>query len=88
MSESVRFFRIDSKDFVYLKGILEAYEGLATLTTADIRNGIVRISTPLSQKDDLDCLIDALGVEISLCEIPPPQPLVQRLSTDMEYPHA
>ena len=38
-----RYFRVSRHDLVYLKFILEAYEGLAVLSTIEREGAIVRI---------------------------------------------
>lgn len=68
----VRYFHMGSKDLVYLKFILEAYEGLATLSTEDAKKGIIRISVPCELNSELDKLLHALLADISFSEIFPP----------------
>jgi len=67
----VRHFRIESKDLVYLKFILEAYEGLVTLSTEDAKNNIIRISTPNGLTEEVEKLLQELHAEVSFHEIPP-----------------
>lgn len=66
----LRYFRVDRRDIAYFRFTLEAYEGLATLTTLDARNGIVVLSIPECFADEVDALLAALAQEISLTEIP------------------
>ncbi len=66
-----RYFRVDRCDIAYFRFILEAYEGLATLSTLDARHGLVVLSIPESQADAVDALLAALGREIFLNEVPP-----------------
>lgn len=65
-----RYFRVDRRDIAYFRFILDAYEGLATLSTLDARQGLVVLSIPESQSDAVDALLAALGREISLEEVP------------------
>jgi hypothetical protein len=65
---SVRFFRVDRRDLVYLKFILEAYEGMATMSTVDIKAGVVRISCGNWAAGDIASLIESLAHEISIVE--------------------
>ena len=67
--EITRYFRVERRELVYLKFIVEAYEGLATLSTADREHGIVVISYPRHFAEDLDALLNALGTEIALQEV-------------------
>jgi hypothetical protein len=67
-----RYFRVERHDLVYLKFILEAYEGLATLSTVEREGAIVRIGYPHFSGGDLDALLHALGKEIAMTEVPQP----------------
>jgi hypothetical protein len=74
----LRYFRVDRREIGYFRFILEAYEGLATLSTLDARNGIVVLSIPESFVDEVDALLAALAHEIDLTEIP--------FSDDLSFP--
>jgi hypothetical protein len=65
----VRYFRVDRSHIAYLRFILEGYDGLATLSTVDAREGIVSFSIPESLVDDMDLLLQALGHELPMTEI-------------------
>ena len=67
-----RYFRLNRTDLAYLKFILEAYEGLAILSTVDREGAIVRIGYPHFSSRDLDALLHALGKEIEMTEVPQP----------------
>lgn len=67
--EITRHFRVERRDLVYLKFIVEAYEGLATLSTADRERGIVVITYHRYFAEDIDALLNALGTEIALQEV-------------------
>jgi hypothetical protein len=69
-----RCFLLDRHDVAYLKFIVEAYEGLAILSTLE-RNGdstLVRLSVLPCSAPDLDSLIVALRQEIAMTETNPP----------------
>jgi hypothetical protein len=80
----VRFFRVDRRSIAYLRFTLEAYDGLATLTTLDPREGIVALSFPDCFAGDVDDLVAALGEEIGLTEIdfPDGNPFTQETHHD------
>jgi hypothetical protein len=67
-----RYFRVTGRDLVYLKFILEAYEGLATMSTADKANGIVSVTYSDCFAATVDALLTALSGEISLSEVNSP----------------
>lgn len=68
----IRYFRVDRRDIAYFRFILEAYEGLATLSTLDARQGTVVLYIPDCFAGDVDALLTALAGEITLEEIEPP----------------
>jgi hypothetical protein len=67
-----RYFRVNRHDLVYLKFILEAYEGLAVLSTVQREGAIVRISYSHFFAADVDALLRALSAEIEITEVPKP----------------
>ncbi len=67
-----RYFRVTGHDLVYLKFIVEAYEGHATLSTVDKKNGVVVIKYGDCFATPMGALLRALEGEISLVEIDPP----------------
>ena len=73
MFESLaRYFRVNRHDLVYLKFILEAYEGLAVLSTIEREGAIVRIGYPHFSAGDVDALLHAMANEIDMTEVPQP----------------
>ncbi|TWJ13905.1 DUF4911 domain-containing protein [Geobacter argillaceus] len=69
-----RYFQVDRREMVFLKFILEAYEGMSTLSTFDNKAGIVQLTVPSGFSDDMAGLVEALRGEISLTELFPPLP--------------
>ena len=67
-----RYFRVSRHDLVYLKFILEAYEGLAVLSTIEREGAIVRIGYPHFSARDVDALLLALSAEIEITEVAMP----------------
>lgn len=67
---AVRYFKVERRDLVYLKFILEAYEGMSTLSTVEPREGIVRLSIPSGFEADLQGIIAALGADMEIHEVP------------------
>jgi len=64
-----RYFQLASRDLVYLKFILEAYEGLCTMSTVDGKRGIVKVNYPLPFAGDVNNLLQALCGEIAMSEV-------------------
>lgn len=67
-----RYFRVNRHDLVYLKFIIEAYEGLAVLSTVEREGAVVRISYPCFSAGDVDALMLAMSGEIEIMEVPIP----------------
>lgn len=63
-----RRIRVANQDVVWLRCVLEAYDGLATLYGDG--SGIVTLSTPCDRIAELDALIDALRAEAALTPLP------------------
>lgn len=69
METENRFFQLASRDMVYMKFILEAYEGLCTMSTIDGKRGIVKVNYTVPFAGDVDRLMQALAGEIALTEV-------------------
>ena len=69
METGNRYYQLASRDLVYMKFILEAYEGLSTMSTVDGKRGIVKVNFPLPFADDVARLMEALSREITVNEV-------------------
>lgn len=65
----VRRALLKPRDVVYVKGLLEAADGLAQLFAEE--GGAVTIATTNSQARDLDALLDALFFEVGAVILDP-----------------
>ena len=61
-----RYFRVAHRDMVFLKFILEAYEGMNVMSTVDNKVGIIRIAIMPGFVDDMDALLAELGKQVSM----------------------
>ena len=59
-----RYFRVAHRDMVFLKFILEAYEGMNVMSTVDNRAGIIRIAVMAGFEADMDRLLAELGQQV------------------------
>ena len=59
-----RYFKVNRRDIVYLKFILEAYEGMNVMSTVDNAAGIIRIVIMPGFEDDMDELLAELGKQV------------------------
>lgn len=61
-----RYFKVAHRDMVYLKFILEAYEGMNVMSTVDNRAGIIRIAIMPGFVEDMDGLLAELGRQVNM----------------------
>jgi len=61
-----RYFRVRHQDMVYLKFILEAYEGMNVMSTVDNTAGIIRIAIMPGFVEDMDQLLAELGRKVEM----------------------
>ena len=59
-----RYFKVARRDMVYLKFILEAYEGMNVMSTVDNGNGIIRIVVMPGFEQDMDGLLAELATKV------------------------
>ena len=69
METASRYYQLAGRDMVYMKFILEAYEGLSTMSTIDGKRGIVRVNFPLPFAGEVAALMEALAGEIAVTEV-------------------
>ena len=70
-SSALLIYQVDPYEIHYLKFILEAYEGLATLTTLDPKEGLIQLAVPPGCDRSLEVLMEALCQELELERISP-----------------
>jgi hypothetical protein len=61
-----RYFKVVHRDMVYLKFILEAYEGMNVMSTVDNVTGIIRIAIMEGFEADMDALLAELGKQVPM----------------------
>jgi len=61
-----RYFKVAHRDMVFLKFILEAYEGMNVMSTVDNRAGIIRVAIMPGFVDDMDGLLADLGRQVTM----------------------
>ena len=75
MSDAIcRYFRVKHRDMVFLKFILEAYEGMNTMSTVDNVAGIIRIAVMTGFVEDMDALLAELGGQVTMEPVSPISP--------------
>ena len=66
MQSQKRYFRIDKRNIGFFRFILEAYEGIATLTTVDPNAGRILLRVPPGCEREVDTLLAELAGDIYL----------------------
>ena len=61
-----RYFKVRHRDMVYLKFILEAYEGMNVMSTVDNVAGIIRIAIMKGFETDMDGVLAELGRQVAM----------------------
>ena len=61
-----RYFKVAPRDMVYLKFILEAYEGMNVMSTVDNKVGVIRIAIMPGFVEDMDGLLAEMGRQVTM----------------------
>lgn len=61
-----RYFRVNRRDMVYLKFILEAYEGMNVMSTVDNGAGIIRVLIMPGFEEDMEGLLADLARQVMM----------------------
>jgi Domain of unknown function (DUF4911) len=61
-----KYLRVDRKEICFLKFILEAYDGIATLTTIDACKGIVMLRIAPGCEKDVETVLQDLKKDIMI----------------------
>jgi len=59
-----KYLRIDRREICFLKFILEAYDGIATLTTIDPHQGVVLLRIAPGCEDEVETILQDLKRDI------------------------
>ena len=67
-----RYYQVNRKDIALIQFIIEGYEGLATVTTADPGRACLKVSIVESQREDFDLLEADLIKTFGILKVPCP----------------
>ena len=59
-----KYFRVDRQDVGFIKFIIEAYEGLAVMTTVDRSKGVVELNIAPGCEAEIDLIVKDLKKEL------------------------
>jgi hypothetical protein len=66
-----RYYRIDRREIAFFKFILEAYDGLAVVSTIDPQSGIVVLHIAPGCEQDVEKIVAELSRDIMMEPAPP-----------------
>lgn len=67
----IRNFKVEAKDIVFIKAILEAYEGMVVLRTVDIQESVIELLIAHDFADTIDRLVSDLQSQVTMQEQEP-----------------
>ncbi len=70
----VRNFRVDPKEIVFIKAILESYEGMVVLRTVEVGESIIELLIARDFSPQVDRLVLELASQVEMVEVPPAAP--------------
>ena len=66
----IRYYRVDPKRIVLLKSLLEGYEGLVVVRTADPKEGVVELLVSPNFVDEMKQILEDLSQQIWMEPLP------------------
>jgi uncharacterized protein DUF4911 len=66
----MRYFIIDPKDIVWIKAILESYEGMVVVRTVDIKQPVIELLIAPDFAHTLGPVIEEIASQVKMDEIP------------------
>ncbi len=67
-----RFFRVALEEIGYVRAIVDGYDGLAVVRSADAERGELEWLIAVGREAEAEALARRLGEEVGLCAIPKP----------------
>lgn len=68
----IRYFIIDPQDIVYLKAVLESYEGMVVVRTVEAGKPVIELLIAHDFQDTVSVVIEDLKKQVKLEELPSP----------------
>ena len=57
-----RYYRVERRDIFFIQSIFESYEGIASVSTVNPKEGIVRLAVSPGSEKDIEMIFDDLRV--------------------------
>lgn len=72
LQSTERYFRVERKQIAFLRFVLEAYEGVGTLTTIQPADGLIRIQIPPGCERVVGAILEDLRKSFRIRAVPVP----------------
>ncbi|MCC7344570.1 MAG: DUF4911 domain-containing protein [Deltaproteobacteria bacterium] len=69
----VRNFKIDPGDIVFLKAVLESYEGMVVMRTLEVGKPVIELLIARDFADTIDAVLRDLQKQVTFEEVPRPE---------------
>jgi len=69
----VRYFKVDSTDIVFLKAVLESYEGMVVMRTVEVGKPIIELLIAHDFASTIETVLQDLRKQISFEEVARPE---------------
>ena len=66
-----RFYRVNRRYISFIHFIVEACDGIATVSTVDRMQGIIKVVIPVSQTEEADLMLGVLAQKTEMEELLP-----------------
>jgi len=70
----VRNFRVDPKEIVFIKAILESYEGMVVMRTVEVGKPVIELLIARDFAETIDQLVRDLASQVEMVEVEPSAP--------------
>ncbi len=70
MNTVIKYYQVDPRKIVVLKSLLEGYEGLSVLRTANPEKGIIQLLISPDFVEDINIIIEELSRQLWIGEAP------------------
>ncbi len=69
METTKKYYRVDRREIAFLKFIFEAYNGIMTMTTLDVKTGLVIFRIAPGCEPDVEMILQELKKNIMITEV-------------------
>ena len=71
MKSCVRYYRINRRDIAMMRFLVEAYEGIALISTIDAHKGLICLRFHADNLEECDMMLKGIGAQLVIEAIDP-----------------